>query len=109
MITINDAKDYIYVPASVTIDDMAIHGFILAAYAYLRGAIDDFDKLYETNDDFECLADLFAVMYVAELYQQRNQYSTGSSTPSFLVKALMTQMQTYTYNEENNEGDKNNG
>ena len=105
MITINDAKDYIYVPASVTIDDMAIHGFILAAYAYLRGAIDDFDKLYETNDDFECLADLFATMYVAELYQQRNQYSTGSSTPSFLVRALMTQMQTYTY-EENNEGDK---
>lgn len=105
MITINDAKDYIYVPASVTIDDMAIHGFILAAYAYLRGAIDNFDAIYETNDDFECLADLFAVMYVAELYQQRNQYSTGSSTPSFLVKALMQQMQTYTY-EENNEGDK---
>lgn len=100
MITINDAKDYIYVPASVTIDDMAIHGFILAAYAYLRGAIDDFDKLYETNDDFECLADLFAVMYVAELYQQRNQYSTGSSTPSFLVKALMTQLQTYTYDDK---------
>lgn len=106
MITINDAKDYIYVPASVTIDDMAIHGFILAAYAYLRGAIDDFDKLYETNDDFECLADLFAVMYVAELYQQRNQYSTGSSTPSFLVKSLMTQMQTYTLDTSNNEGDK---
>lgn len=108
MITINDAKDYIYVPASVTIDDMAIHGFILASYAYLRGAIDNFDKLYETNDDFECLADLFAVMYVAELYQQRNQYSTGSSTPSFLVKALMTQMQTYTLddNSNNNQGDK---
>lgn len=105
MITINDAKDYIYVPASVTIDDMAIHGFILAAYAYLRGAIDNFDAIYETNDDFECLADLFATMYVAELYQQRNQYSTGSSTPSFLVRALMTQMQTYTH-EENNEGDK---
>ena len=105
MITINDAKDYIYVPASVTIDDMAIQSFILAAYAYLRGAIDNFDAIYETNDDFECLADLFAVMYVAELYQQRNQYSTGSSTPSFLVRALMTQMQTYTY-EENNEGDK---
>lgn len=106
MITINDAKEYIYVPASVTIDDMAIHGFILAAYAYLRGAIDNFDALYDTNDEFECLADLYATMYVAELYQQRNQYSTGSSTPSFLVKALMTQMQTYTYNEENNEGDK---
>lgn len=105
MITINDAKDYIYVPASVTIDDMAIHGFILAAYAYLRGAIDNFDKLYDSNEEFETLADLFAVMYVAELYQQRNQYSTGSSTPSFLVKALITQMQTYTY-EENNEGDK---
>lgn len=107
MITINDAKDYIYVPASVTIDDMAIHGFILAAYAYLRGAIDNFDKLYDTNEEFECLADLFAVMYVAELYQQRNQYSTGSSTPSFLVKALMTQMQTYTLDTSNNdEGDK---
>lgn len=105
MITINDAKDYIYVPASVTIDDMAIHGFILAAYAYLRGAIDDFDALYDTNDEFETLADLYAIMYTAELYQQRNQYSTGSSTPSFLVKALMTQLQTYTY-KENNEGDK---
>lgn len=107
MITINDAKDYIYVPASVTIDDMAIHGFILAAYAYLRGAIDNFDALYDTNDEFECLADLYATMYVAELYQQRNQYSTGSSTPSFLVKALMTQMQTYTLDtSNNNEGDK---
>lgn len=107
MITINDAKDYIYVPASVTIDDMAIHGFILAAYAYLRGAIDNFDALYDTNDEFECLADLYATMYVAELYQQRNQYSTGSSTPSFLVKALMTQMQTYTLDDNsNNEGDK---
>ena len=107
MITINDAKDYIYVPASVTIDDMAIHGFILAAYAYLRGAIDNFDALYDTNDEFECLADLYATMYVAELYQQRNQYSTGSSTPSFLVRALMTQMQTYTLDDNsNNEGDK---
>lgn len=107
MITINDAKDYIYVPASVTIDDMAIHGFILAAYAYLRGAIDKFDALYDTNDEFECLADLYATMYVAELYQQRNQYSTGSSTPSFLVRALMTQMQTYTLDDNsNNEGDK---
>lgn len=105
MITINDAKDYIYVPASVTIDDMAIHGFIQAAYIYLKGAIDNFDKLYEQNEEFECLADLYAIMYTAELYQQRNQYSTGSSTPSFLVKALMTQLQTYTY-EENNEGDK---
>lgn len=107
MITINDAKEYIYVPASVTIDDMAIHGFILAAYAYLRGAIDKFDALYDTNDEFECLADLYATMYVAELYQQRNQYSTGSSTPSFLVRALMTQMQTYTLDDNsNNEGDK---
>lgn len=105
MITINDAKDYIYVPASVTIDDMAIHGFIQAAYIYLKGAVDNFEQLYEQNEEFECLADLFAVMYVAELYQQRNQYSTGSSTPSFLVKALMTQLQTYTY-EEKNEGDK---
>lgn len=105
MITINDAKEYIYVPASVTIDDMAIHGFIQAAYTYMRGAIDNFDKLYEQNEEFETLADLYAVMYTAELYQQRNQYSTGSSTPSFLVKALMTQLQTYTY-EKNNEGDK---
>lgn len=100
MITINDAKDYIYVPASVTIDDMAIHGFIQAAYIYLKGAIDNFDKLYEDNEEFECLADLYATMYVAELYQQRNQYSTGSSTPSFLVKALMTQLQTYTYDDK---------
>lgn len=107
MITINDAKDYIYVPASVTIDDMAIHGFIQVAYTYMRGAIDNFDKLYEENEEFECLADLYATMYVAELYQQRNQYSTGSSTPSFLVKALMTQMQTYTLDDNsNNEGDK---
>lgn len=106
MITINDAKDYIYVPASVTIDDMAIHGFIQAAYIYMRGAIDNFDKLYEENEEFETLADLYATMYVAELYQQRNQYSTGSSTPSFLVKALMTQMQTYTLDTSNNEGDK---
>lgn len=105
MITINDAKDYIYVPASVTIDDMAIHGFIQAAYIYLKGAVDNFDKLYEDNDEFETLADLYAIMYTAELYQQRNQYSTGSSTPSFLVKALMTQLQTYTYKEKN-EGDK---
>ena len=100
MITINDAKDYIYVPASVTIDDMAIHGFIQAAYIYLKGAVDNFDKLYEDNDEFETLADLYAIMYTAELYQQRNQYSTGSSTPSFLVKALMTQLQTYTYDDK---------
>lgn len=106
MITINDAKDYIYVPASVTIDDMAIHGFIQAAYIYLKGAVDNFEQLYEQNDEFECLADLYATMYVAELYQQRNQYSTGSSTPSFLAKALMTQMQTYTLDTSNDEGDK---
>lgn len=107
MITINDAKDYIYVPAFVTIDDMAIHGFILAAYTYMRGAIDNFDAIYEENEEFGTLADLYATMYVAELYQQRNQYSTGSSTPSFLVRALMTQMQTYTLDtSNNNEGDK---
>ena len=105
MISINDVKNYLYIPNCVTNDDLMINNFINVAYAYLRGAIDNFDLLYEQNIDFANQSDFFATVYTADLFQNRNQYSKNDQ-PGFVAQALMLQLQTYTLITE--EEDKEN-
>lgn len=106
MITVNSLKQYLYLPEEVTQDDLMISGFIESGYIYLRNAVNDFDKLYEENSDFEKQADFFVKLYAAECYQNRNQYTEGGVT-SFMIRSLMLQLQTYYVLNANNEGEQN--
>jgi uncharacterized phage protein (predicted DNA packaging) len=98
MITVSNIKEYLYIPSEVNNDDVLISTMVDTAYSYLRGAVDNFDDKYETDTDFANLADAYATIYVAELYQNRNQF-TESGAPSFLTRALITQIQLYTKQE----------
>jgi uncharacterized phage protein (predicted DNA packaging) len=95
MITVSNIKEYLYIPHEVDNDDVNIGIMIDTAYSYLRGAIDNFDFKYESGGDFVNLADSYVTLFVAEMYQNRNQFTEGSQ-PSFLTRALITQLQVYT-------------
>lgn len=94
MITTSRIKEYLYIPEEIGNDDVLIGTMIDTAYSYLKGAIDNFETKYESDEDFTNLADAYATLYVAEAYQNRNQF-TDNGQPSFLVRALMTQLQLY--------------
>lgn len=94
MITVSNIKEYLYIPSEVNNDDVMLATMVDTAYSYLKGAIDDFESKYESDEDFINLADAYATIYVAEAYQNRNQF-TDNGQPSFLVRALMTQLQLY--------------
>ena len=95
MITVSHIKDYLYIPSEMDNDDVNIGIFIDTAYSYLRGAIDNFDYKYESSTDYANIADSYVTLFVAEMYQNRNQFTEGSQ-PSFLTRALITQLQLYT-------------
>ena len=97
MITVSNIKNYLYIPNEVNYDDVMISTFIDSAYSYLRGAIDDFDLKYDADMDFANLADSYATIFVAEMYQTRNQF-TEEGKPSFMTRALITQLQLYVVN-----------
>ena len=94
MLTVTTVKQYLYIPDGMVSDDQLISRFIDMAVSYLKGAVDDFDAKYEALEDFRKQADQYALFYVAELYQNRNQHGDASE-PSYNVKALMMQLQTY--------------
>lgn len=101
MITVDDLKEYLYIPNEITNDDRTIGFMIDASYSYLRGAVDDFDALYKQNLDFKKQADLYALFYTAELYQNRNQFNSDRGN-SYMTRSLITQLQTYKLEDKKN-------
>lgn len=99
MLSVDFIKQYLYIPAGLTEDDHIIEQFIEMARMYLKGAIDNFEAKYEALADFRKQSDQFMLLYVAELYQNRNMYAEGAE-PSYNVKALMLQLQTTELSEE---------
>ena len=95
MLELDFVKEYLVIPLEMTegVDNLLIK-FIDVAKVYLENAVDDFDTLYSENEKFRKQADQWMLFYVAELYQNRNIFAEGTE-PSFHLKALMTQLQTY--------------
>ena len=95
MLDLEYIKDYLVIPLDMTegVDNLLLK-FVDVAKVYLSNAVDDFDALYENNAKFRKQADQWMLFYVAELYQNRNIFAEGTE-PSFHLKALMTQLQTY--------------
>lgn len=89
-------KQYLYI--DIDTDDEVIEFFIDKAEAYLKSAIDNFDAKYAKIENFAKQADQYALFYTAEMYQNRNIYAEGTE-PSYHLKALMTQLQTYELEE----------
>ena len=95
MLELDFVKEYLVIPLEMTegVDNLLIK-FIDVAKVYLENAVDDFDTLYSENEKFRKQADQWMLFYVAELYQNRNIFAEGTE-PSYHLKALMTQLQTY--------------
>lgn len=95
MLELEFIKDYLVIPLDMTegVDNLLLK-FVDVAKAYLRNAVDNFDTLYTEDENFRKQAEQWMLFYVAELYQNRNIFAEGTE-PSFHLKALMTQLQTY--------------
>lgn len=95
MLELDFVKEYLVIPLEMTegVDNLLIK-FIDVAKVYLENAVDDFDTLYSENEKFRKQADQWMLFYVAEMYQNRNIFAEGTE-PSYHLKSLMTQLQTY--------------
>lgn len=95
MLDLDFVKEYLVIPLEMTegVDNL-LTKFIDVAKVYLRNAVDDFDIRYAEDENFKKQAEQWMLFYVAELYQNRNIFAEGTE-PSYHLKALMTQLQTY--------------
>lgn len=98
MITVDEIKEYLRI--AYDDEDRLLASFIVAAYAYLRNVVDDFDLLYVQYEDFKSQADLVARFYVGELYDNREQMQGDVKLP-FMCRSIITQMQLYKVKEVN--------
>lgn len=101
MVTTDLVKKFMYVPAEVEEDDVIIGMFINVATAYVKNACDYFSEYYEggefENRDFIAQADMAILLYVSELYQNRDLYNSQNVDPKppYMVTSLYLQLQTY--------------
>lgn len=96
MITIDQVKDYLRIPADLTEDDVMLTTIIQDGYDYLRDAIDDFDVIYEENDVFQRKSDRFVLhFFVPTAYEEREGMGSGAQQMGYAARALITQLSLY--------------
>ena len=99
MITASDVKNYLRI--DYTDDDALIESAITAGYDYLTDAIDNYTQLYASNEVFARKADSWVLTHwMPPMYDQREGMFTGkASAMDYAARALLTQLQLYTYTE----------
>lgn len=104
MVTVDQAKKYLHIPYDD--DDSFIQSIIDVGYDYLRDAVDDFDKLQAGNEQFARKADaLVLTQFLPDLYDKREGGTSGEPALGYVARAMITQLQLYTYTEEVSKSD----
>lgn len=91
MVELTAIKEYLRIDNAI--DDVMLDNHSLVAEAYVKGAVDGYEANIK-NADFKAIAEQVQLAYIAELYENRLQYS-GNKTPSFMVQSMLLQLQTY--------------
>ncbi len=105
MITAADVKNYLRI--DYTDDDALIASAITAGYDYLADAIEHYSELYSSNAVFARKADSWVLCHwMPPMYDQREGMFTGrASAMDYPARALLTQLQLYTYTESEDDND----
>ena len=103
MVTVAEVKEYLRIPYDE--EDVFVQSIIEAGYDYLQDAVDDFDKLYQSNERFARKADYFVKLHWSPTaYDQREGMLSGEPALNYAARALLTQLQLYTYSEGGEQG-----
>lgn len=94
MLTPEEVKHYLRVAGDE--DDAFIEGIISAGNIYLKGAVDDFAKNYEQDEDFMKLSDTWVLtQWCPTMYDQREGMTQGGDNLGIVARAMLTQLQLY--------------
>lgn len=103
MITLDSVKNYLRVDS--TYDDSLIQSCISAAQAHLEAAIDDYDTIYAKDTGFAALADATEYAIITEMYNNRDARNDNRQSLSYIVRAMITQLQNYPTTSTTESGD----
>ena len=95
MVTIDSLKEYIYIPRDSHADDGLLATALDAASVYIQNACDNYESLYENNENFRKQADLAITIHAAEIFNNRLLMSGKDARPNFFVQGLILQLQSF--------------
>ena len=73
-------------------DDSLVDNFILISESYLKDAIDNFDKKIK-NEQFKAKAEMFQLVLIQELYDNRSQAKKDTTDFSYVIRSMISQLQ----------------
>jgi hypothetical protein len=103
MIQASDVKAYLRIDYAD--DDNFIANIVQSGYDYLADAIESFSELYEADTVFSRKADMWVLtQWCPPMYDQREGMLTDrDSGLNYTARAMLTQLQMYTTEENGNE------
>ena len=94
MVTVADVKEYLRIPCDD--EDVFIQSIIEAGYDYLQDAVDDFDKLYQSNERFARKADYFVKLPVATILISIRFTSISKTLERNTISTIRPSLPTHT-------------
>ena len=91
-----------YLRINYSDDDTLIADIIQAGYYYLKDAIDHFEDLYNSNEEFARKVELWVeTQWCPSFYDQREgMFDNPDAGLNYAARAMLTQLQLYKYVEE---------
>lgn len=95
MVTVEEVKEYLNIVGDD--DDRILNREIFAGYGYLEDAIDDFQAIYDSNENFKTKADAWVLdFWLPDAYDNREGgWAEGSVGMDPRARAMITQLQLY--------------
>lgn len=104
MVSVDAVKDYLCIPAEDTAPDALLAEIIQNGYDYLVDAVDDFQKLYDSDRIFASKSDAFVKFHWAPAqYDEREGMHSDHPALNYGARSLLTQLQLYVYEEKEGE------
>ena len=90
MVSLAKLKSYLRIDTDY--EDELLQNFLVAAQAYLTGAVANYTENYTAYPEFKTKADLLTLVLAAEFYQNRDN---SAHDLSYTVRSLMAQLQYF--------------
>lgn len=90
MVSLAKLKSYLRIDTDY--EDELLQNFLVAAQAYLTGAVSNYTENSAAYPEFKTKADLLTMVLAAEFYQNRDN---SAHDLSYTVRSLMTQLQYF--------------
>nr|DAJ81303.1 MAG TPA: hypothetical protein [Caudoviricetes sp.] len=95
IVTGDEVKEYLNIVGDD--DDRILNREIVAGYGYLEDAVDDFQEIYDSNENFKTKPDAWVLDFgIPDAYDNREGgWAEGSAGMDPRARAMITQLQLY--------------